>query len=465
MPDSTTSMPIFAVVGHPNKGKSSVVAALTQNDSVVISPLSGTTLQAQRFQLQLDQRKIFELVDTPGFQRAEACLQWLQQTSPSADQRPARVREFVRQFAETPQFTDEVELLRPICEGAGIVYVVDGSLPYSAEYETEMEILRWTAKPRLALINPICGPDFVDDWQRALSQYFSLVRVFDPMNAGFDQHLQLLRAFGELQHGQAHSLDAAIDELKHYRELKLRQAARLIVERLHTLQTYHVTINPEIPDALQKDPVTSFNTALNRLEEDSRRELEVLFLHHRMESEVGRLNLIAGELMDQELWSLWGLDRKQLALVSAAAGASLGFGADLAVGGHSLLLGSIGGGVLGGLSAWVGADWLRQKLPAWLPYHQQKHQFGPVRDANFAFVILGRALQHAQAMLAHSHADNSKLTLQDEHHNFMQSLDNSSQIRLLRQAWQLQKHGMQSAAAGKLEDWVYQQLTKSHERH
>ncbi|MEJ1408867.1 MAG: GTPase, partial [Candidatus Sedimenticola sp. (ex Thyasira tokunagai)] len=41
--------PVFAVVGHPNKGKSSVVAALTQNDQVEISPLSGTTRVAQHF--------------------------------------------------------------------------------------------------------------------------------------------------------------------------------------------------------------------------------------------------------------------------------------------------------------------------------------------------------------------------------------------------------------------------------
>ena len=35
--------PIFAVVGHPNKGKSSIVATLAQDDSVAISSASGTT--------------------------------------------------------------------------------------------------------------------------------------------------------------------------------------------------------------------------------------------------------------------------------------------------------------------------------------------------------------------------------------------------------------------------------------
>ena len=40
-------VPTFAVVGHPNKGKSSIVATLAQDDSVAISSESGTTRLTQ----------------------------------------------------------------------------------------------------------------------------------------------------------------------------------------------------------------------------------------------------------------------------------------------------------------------------------------------------------------------------------------------------------------------------------
>lgn len=453
-----TDMPLFAVVGHPNKGKSSVVAALTQDDSVVISPLSGTTRQAQRFRLELDRRPVLELVDTPGFQRAEACLAWLQQQPGlNAAQRPARVREFVEAFDGSDSFVDEVELLRPICEGASIVYVVDGSLPYSPEYETEMEILRWTAQPRLALVNPIEDDSFVDEWRTALSQYFSLVRVFDPIKAGFEQHLQLLRTFGEL--GKPGELDHAVQELHKYRRMQLRQASEIIVERLYRLLSFQVNVSDGLLDkALQRDPVQTFNRELNRIEQASRIALQRLFLHHRLQADMQQLNLQGIELMDQDQWYLWGLDRKQLALVSAAAGASLGLSADLVAGGHSLLMGSLGGGVLGGLSGWFGSDWLRGKLPAWLPYHQQHKQLGPVRDRNFGFVILGRALQHASAMLAHSHADPRALQLDAAPLNPMQQLSSREQVELLKWFSQLRRNGLQSAAAGHLEKWVAERL-------
>ena len=39
------------------------------------------------------------------------------------------------------RFKDECELLKPIIEGAGVLYVVDGSRPYGRQYEAEMEIL------------------------------------------------------------------------------------------------------------------------------------------------------------------------------------------------------------------------------------------------------------------------------------------------------------------------------------
>ena len=62
--------PRFAIVGHPNKGKSSIVATLAEDDAVAISPHPGTTTQARTYPMRLDGNVLYELIDTPGFQRA-----------------------------------------------------------------------------------------------------------------------------------------------------------------------------------------------------------------------------------------------------------------------------------------------------------------------------------------------------------------------------------------------------------
>ena len=70
--------PRFAIVGHPNKGKSSIVATLAEDDAIAISSHPGTTTHARAYPMRLDGEVLYELVDTPGFQRARETLAWLE---------------------------------------------------------------------------------------------------------------------------------------------------------------------------------------------------------------------------------------------------------------------------------------------------------------------------------------------------------------------------------------------------
>ena len=164
--------PVFAVVGHPNKGKSSIVATLSQNDAIAIALEPGTTRKHQAYPLAVDGKTLYTLVDTPGFQRPRRVLEWLEAHSVSASDRAETVEAFVVQHRQDNGFVDECELLQPLIEGAGIIYVVDGSVPYSTQHEAEMTILRWTGRPSLALINSIGEDDYSDTWARALGQFF-----------------------------------------------------------------------------------------------------------------------------------------------------------------------------------------------------------------------------------------------------------------------------------------------------
>ncbi len=208
------SLPRFAVVGHPNKGKSSIVATLAEDDEVVVSALPGTTRSARRFTLSVDATPLYELIDTPGFQRSRELYAWLQAHEGDAHERSALVQRFVNEHAQDPRFHDECELLRPILEGAGILYVVDGAKPYGSEYEIEMEILRWSGRPRMALINLIGSGDYVEQWRAALGQYFSIVRVFDAMHADFARRVDLLRAFAELDEQWKPALGTAVEAVE-----------------------------------------------------------------------------------------------------------------------------------------------------------------------------------------------------------------------------------------------------------
>ena len=124
MNETAQQLPRFAVVGHPNKGKSSVVATLAQNDSIAIAMEPGTTRDSHRYPMKVDGTTLYELIDTPGFQRPRKVLAWLQGHSLSASDRPETVAAFVTQHGDDPRYHDECQLLAPSVDGAGIIYVV-----------------------------------------------------------------------------------------------------------------------------------------------------------------------------------------------------------------------------------------------------------------------------------------------------------------------------------------------------
>ncbi len=64
MSEPTHTLPRFAVVGHPNKGKSSIVATLAQNDGIAIALEPGTTPENGHYPLRVDDRAPDELIDT-----------------------------------------------------------------------------------------------------------------------------------------------------------------------------------------------------------------------------------------------------------------------------------------------------------------------------------------------------------------------------------------------------------------
>src|SRR5262249_214319 len=176
---AVTEAPRFVVVGRVNKGKSSIVATLAEDDSVRIDPRPGTTVEVREYPVRVDGRTLFVLVDTPGFEDAPRALAWLRANEVSAANRPARGAELLRAHEGTGECAAGRKLLAPILAGANVLYVVDGTRPFRRNYEAEMEILRWTGRPGMALINRIGEEDHAAEWRRALDQYFRIVRDFD----------------------------------------------------------------------------------------------------------------------------------------------------------------------------------------------------------------------------------------------------------------------------------------------
>lgn len=417
--EGSKNTPRLAVVGHPNKGKSSIVATLAQDDSVYIDRLSGSTTRAQYFPLTVDGETLYELVDTPGFQRARAVLDWLKKHCQNVSQRAAAIEDFFQQHQQDSRFEHELELLKPIINNAGIIYVVDGSRPYGPEYEAEMEILLWTGRPSLALINPIDNSDYVDDWNNALGQYFKTVRIFNAQTAEYKKRIGLLEIFGQLDPEWQQPLKRAVECLTQLRQQQHRQASLVVSDCLvdilqhsekQALPSMRLTSN--ISDEAIKNTLTKkFEHKIRNFENRCRHQVSEIFNHYQLQVSETEIDFLQQDLFDQNTWYLFGLNKKQLVTTAMAAGASAGALVDIGTGGHSLLLGSAIGGLAGGVGAWRFSEKIATFSIKGLPTGGKTLSYGPITNLNFPFVFLGRALQHHRLLCKRTHASREVLNI------------------------------------------------------
>ncbi|MBR9910444.1 MAG: DUF3482 domain-containing protein [Gammaproteobacteria bacterium] len=412
------STPEFAIVGHPNKGKSSIVSTLSEDKSVAISMVPGTTVDNRRYPMTVDGEVLYELIDTPGFQRARAALEWMQGHASSAVERPATVQRFVDEHRGDPRFSAECHLLAPILAGAGILYVVDGSRPFGEDYEAEMEILRWTGQPSLALINMIGDSDYSAEWSRALGQYFRIVRVFDALQADFDKRVQLLLAFGEIREEWRAPLAKAVQFLTEEQQRRRSLAARVIAEMLVHMITHQArrrlaTGEAEaLAETQTRDKLLdSYKQDLVTMERHCRDEVEQIYNHGQLQRQEAQVQLLDEDLFSRQTWVLFGLTRRQLIATGALGGAAAGGIIDLAAHGTSLLLGSGLGALAGGVSAWLTADRIANIEVLGHPLGGQEVSVGPMRNINFPYVALGRALLHQRLVEQRTHANRGPLDI------------------------------------------------------
>jgi GTPase Era involved in 16S rRNA processing len=421
------SEPVLAVVGHANPGKSSIVSTLACDDSVRIGPLPGTTLKCRSFPMTVDERTLYTLIDTPGFERPRQMLTWLRAHETTTGERRETIQQFVRTNEQSEKFHAECELLRPVLDGAAILYVVDGSKPPSSMNEAEMEILRWTGQPRMALINRIDDDDFSQQWRSVLDQYFNLVRMFDAHHADFHQRLDLLRGLRELSDDWRGNMNEAMRWLREDRRYRTREAAAAIADMLvemvsHTEKKYR-------PDdarmaTLKNDLEKKYYHWLRQRESEGLNALKLVYQHNRLKVEMPSLQAVEDDLLANDTMNRLGLSKTELVAASAMGGAAVGGTIDAGVGGASFFLGTLLGGAAGAAMGYYGV----KKLPK-VVIGGNALRIGPMSNANFPWVVLDRALLALQALADRAHANRANLDLSDSRSQAGVVSDLSSDLR------------------------------------
>jgi GTPase Era involved in 16S rRNA processing len=387
------TVPEFAVLGHPNEGKSSLVSTLTEDDSVRISAFPGETTECRVFPVIIDGQEVIRFTDTPGFQAPRQTLAWFESYDGHTD---SIVQEFIRQHRDNPLFKDEIELLAPIARGAGIIYVADGSRPLRSTDRAEMNILSRTGRPRIAIINNKNDETrFNRQWEEAFRDHFDTVTHFNAHHASYRERIFLLETIGRMRNDLTVPLSTVIETFKSDWSRRNQTTVELILNMVESCLGH--TVQRTIRDKSLKEKeknglIDQWVRDITGMEAGTHQQIRALFKHNIFNILLPEHSVLSRDLFDSQTWRLLGLTRAQLAATAATLGGAAAAIIDLAAAGHSLGLFTLLGGAAGAGSALLGAKRIARVRLLGKTLGGYTITVGPHRDLGFMFVLLDRAL-------------------------------------------------------------------------
>ncbi len=389
-----TKIPEFAVVGHPNEGKSSVLSTLAEDDSVRISPTPGETRECRRFPVRIDGREIIAFIDTPGFQNPRRSLQWMRQYQ-GPDER--LLSDFIAAHENDPAFHDDCRLLRPLIDGAGIIFVVDGSRPVRNMDRAEMEILRLTGRPRMAILNSKDEETgFMEQWQLEFRKHFNSIRIFNSIRATYAERIALLESLKAIDQDIEETLEFVIQAFIRDWSARNRKTTDLIIMLLKEVLSYQRIISP--PAGKDEEDVRNkmqekFNQFVRKRERTTLQRIRQLFKHNIFSPELPAHSILNEDVFAEKTWRFLGLTTRQLILAGALSGAALAAGIDVAAGGASLGIFTAMGGVFGAAAtAAKGKDMLTGTRVLGFRLDHERLCIGPVKSPQLMYILLDRTL-------------------------------------------------------------------------
>ena len=420
MNEWVTDAPTFAVVGKINMGKSSVISTLLEIDDdrlIRVSHTPGETTRCQALPLNFDDREMIRFVDTPGFSRALEAMREIQEMHGEGTPNLETVKKFVKEQLAKNDFEDEARLLEPIVEGAGVLYIIDPSKPLRDAFVAEMEIIRWTGTPRMALLNERSEhPERVKEWKIRLGSYFNLVRTFNAHHARFEERRRLLKSLLEIDEVNRARIEETICLIDREWEQRREESAEVMMDFLTSALRHRESEKIDEKDEelehrkerVKEDLRKKYYSAIARLEEKTYQKLLRLYRHQLLKVQVTEEKFHGVDLSSEETWQKWGLSRPQLAIAGGLAGGAAGAAVDLGSAGLTHGLGTLFGALTGASGAFFKGDSLPElKISAQgVRFDGQSHKalvMGPPESDNFAWVLLDRFLHNYEEIVNRSH--------------------------------------------------------------
>ncbi|MEX1122664.1 MAG: DUF3482 domain-containing protein, partial [Balneolales bacterium] len=455
--------PVFVVTGAPNKGKSTLVKALTNDESIEINPTAGTTIKSKAYPMKVDQKVMYTIWDTPGFENARGLSEILKEWGIESykDDPLDLFRRFYKQYRDHEDFKNEIEIFKPIVQYAGIVYVADSSKPFNqSKYIREIELLKWTGLPRIAILNPIDGTEHLGEWQRQLDRHFRIVKVFNPHKTSFHEKLRLLDAFSHLNPEWENKVLEAIEALKKNHELALKKTSVTI--RKAVLEAYRKSFSTPTDDLHTKEEYTrilfeNVRDYIGGILDESQREI---VRHYGFKEQHVQMDfdLNESDVMDEVVMRKY-ITPWQRGLIGSLTGAGAGAALDVAAGGLTFGVFAALGGAAGAGSAYLSNKFDPMDLLKDVKRKNNRYEVERLHP-ELGYLIINRLRELASKIRNKTAANQDTITIE---YNF-DKMTTMKLTRVLKNVIKQGKNYYKEEIKQELGDIIYKQLQEDQKQ-
>lgn len=335
------------IVGHANTGKTSLIRTLIRDHEFGdIQNYSGTTRHVEKICLQLNDRPLLDLIDTPGFEDSIGLWQTRQESNYQAFSNEQWLTEVQQDKELVLDFEQEFKILKQLSRCDIILYVIDLRQAPLGKYLDELNILACANKPIVPVLNFCTVSDNHESaWKRSLAerQLHAHVR-YDTVAFYLADERKLYQTLQSLLPEQYDALQALIKQREQDASLRLENAKKALAHTLVQCATSQLICQSQTPSNTENN---HFENRIRQLEQTFIKRCLSLYAFREEDVALDDLALKEGQwqqdLFDAETLKSWGISTGS----SAAAGAAIGAGIDILTAGLSLGAATTLGALLG----------------------------------------------------------------------------------------------------------------------
>lgn len=345
--NSMKTLLTIAVVGHANTGKTSLIRTLLRNSHFGdVREEAGTTRNVLSAAIAIDQQRQIELRDTPGLEDSSALKTHLEQSQAHGQRGRELLQYCAQQVKYTPEFEQEIKVLKQSLECQLLLYVIDCREPIFAKYLDELDVLRLAAVPILPVLNFIHYPQSsVEPWRQKLAELGLHAQVaFDTVAFDFEAEKRLYQKLQTLLESHYQILQALIEKrLTDWQQLQ-QTACQCISHLLFDVCKIELQYTENEP---RGELLTRLQVQVRQREHQALHSILKVMQFNDTDIELSQLPVTDGEwqldLFSPQILKTFGLDTAS----AAATGAAIGVGVDLMFAGISLGAATATGAALG----------------------------------------------------------------------------------------------------------------------